>query len=220
MPSEDLFRQLGVKVIREKSVYACGKGTVYVLRRNPKEMVMQPAQDVGFVNMVKEGYERTGAKDWKLKNYFYLERGPYTIVSIMTENEDTSSFVLKRPVIDLFNPNLPILEKKIVHPGEQAFLYDLQWIKDKNKPIVLCAAARIDKEQRLDKSYSFRAKSPSGTRNSMRVLLPEKPDHIVINSSIGIKIDNINSIWDEKSHTLLLQFQNEANGIEVSLGWK
>jgi hypothetical protein len=220
VPSEDLFRQLGVKVISEKSVYACGKGTVYVLRRNPKEMVMQPAQDVGFVNTVKEGYERTGAKDWTLKNYFYLERGPYTIVSVMTENEDTSSFVLKRPVIDLFNPNLPILEKKIVHPGEQAFLYDLQRANGKKEPAVLCAAARIDKEQRLDKSYSFRAKSPSGTRSSMRVLLPAKPEHIAITSSVGGKIDNINSIWDEKSHTLLLQFQNEANGIEVSLDWK
>lgn len=219
-PSAHLFQLMGINVKSNQIEYRCGKGTVYVLRRNPKEMVMQPAQDVSFVNTVKEGYERTEAKDWKLKNYFYLERGPYTIVSVMTENEDTSSFVLKRPVIDLFDPNLPVLEKKIVHPGQQAFLFDLQRIKDKQKSIVLCSAGRIDNEQRLDKSYSFRVKSPSGTRNSMRILLQIKPKHIVINSSIGIKIDNVNSIWDEKSHTLLLQFQNEASGIDVSLDWK
>jgi hypothetical protein len=218
-PSEHLFKQLTISVNDNKTLYPCGKGFVYVLRRNPKELVMQSAQDLVFVDMVKQGYLKTGTKDWQTKNYLYLERGPYTIISVMTENEDTTSFVVNRPVIDLFNPNLPVLDKKTVHPGEQAFLFDLQHFDKTNTSSVLCAAARIDNEQRTANSYSFRAISPSNTRNSMRVLLPKNPKNMVVGSKTKNKIEDVNSVWDENSHTLLLQFPNESEGINVKFEW-
>ena len=218
-PSEHLFEIMGINVNSNQSEYRYGKGCVYLLRKNPKELLMQKAQDDTFVNMVKKGYERAGINDWHTKNFFYLERGPYTIVSAMTENKDTASVVINRPVIDLFNPELPVLNKKEVHPGEQAFLYDLQRVKDQKKPAVLCAAARIYKEERLGMSYSFTAKGPTNTKNAMRIFLPIKPLQIKVSSSIENKAAVFESEWDENSHTLLLQFQNRSEGIDVKLNW-
>jgi len=218
-PSEHLFELMGINIKSNQSEYRYGKGCVYLLRKNPKELVMQKAQDDAFVNIVEKGYERAGVKDWHTKNFFYLERGPYTIVSAMTENEDTASVVINRPVIDLFNPELPVLNKKVVHPGEQAFLYDLWRVKDQKTPAVLCAASRIYKEERFDKSYSFQAKSPTLTKNAMRILLPTKPLQTKVACSIDNKAVEYDSEWNENSHTLLLQFQNRSEGIDVKLNW-
>lgn len=218
-PSEHLFELMGINVKSNQSEYRYGKGCVYLLRKNPKELVMQKVQDDAFVNIVEKGYERAGVKDWHTKNFFYLERGPYTIVSAMTENEDTASVVINRPVIDLFNPELPVLNKKVVHPGEQAFLYDLWRVKDQKTPTVLCAAARIYNEDQTGKSYSFQAKSPTLTKNAMRILLPIKPLQIKVACSINNKDVEYEFEWDENSHTLLLQFQNRSEGIDVKLSW-
>jgi len=216
-PSQHLFLQLGVNVTDTRNKYPCGKGCLYVIRRNPKELIMQPNQDKSFVSTVKEGYERTGTKTWETKNYFYLERGPYTIAAVMTENKDTSSLRIKGLVIDLFDPALSVTEQKVVHPGEQAFLYDIRRVLDKQIPAVLCAAARVDQELRTKSSYSFRVKSPVKTNNVMRILLPVKPSQIMVNMQ-NTKVD-FSSSWDEKSKTLLLRFQNKAEGIDVNINW-
>jgi hypothetical protein len=137
----------------------------------------------------------------------------------MTENKDTASVVINRSVIDLFNPKLPVLNRKIVRPGEQAFLYDLRRVRDQKISAVLCAAARIYKEERFEKSYSFQAKSPTLTKNAMRILLPIKPLKVEVCYFAENKAAEFESEWDENSHTLLLQFQNRSDGVDVKLSW-
>ena len=58
------------------------------------------------------------------KNNFYLESGPYDIISVMDENTDTKPYHVNGPVIDLFDPQLPVLAQKDVQPGEQSLLFD------------------------------------------------------------------------------------------------
>src|SRR5690606_6383873 len=85
---------------------------------------------------------------------------------------------IEGPVIDLFDPELPILAEKEIKPGEQAFLYDIGAVSDPEKPQVLAAASRVYQEKRTAGSYSFLTKSPEGTGNVMRILLPSKPRHV------------------------------------------
>lgn len=214
-PSEHLFQQLGIHVTDAQIKYPCGKGCVYVIRRNPKELVMTKGEDAGFVQQIKEAYLHKQQTGWRTKNSFYLERGPYTIAAVMTENEDTSSLLINRPVIDLFDPSLPILDCKRVNPGEQAFLYELEH-NDKKAPAVLCAASRVENEIYQEGIYTFTTKSPSGTRNVMRILLLKKAKQIKIQSADGAALP-FTSDWDEKSKTLLLQFTNSADGVNVQI---
>ena len=159
------------------------------------------------------------AKAGKLitKNNFYLERGPYDIISVMDENDDTKPYHVNGPVIDLFDPQLPVLASKDVQPGEQSLLFDINRVADKNKPQVLASASRIYDEKIDGKTYSFVAKSPINTNNSMRILLPSKPNKITVTDSNGVEITDVQSSWDASSKTLYLGFANNPDGIKVSL---
>jgi len=219
-PSQHLFKQLGINPTTTNQNFSIGLGTVYVFRQNPKEFVMQPNNDSTYLSLVKQGYEK-GAKAGSLifKNNLYLERGPYNLVSVLDENVDTKPYVVKGPVIDLFDPQLPILAEKIVNPGEQAFLYDIKRVTDKKQPKILAAASRNYDELTLSNHYSFIAKSPAKTLNSMRILLPLEPKETTIFDSNDQKITNFKSSWDTSSNTLFLGFENSPDGVKVDIKW-
>jgi len=234
-PSEHLFRLLHITPVgiahqpsadsvAQRSTTApmqsfpVGKGKVYLVRRNPKEFVMEAGNDTSYISLLKTAY-RTDAKAGELiiKNNFYLQRGPYDIVSVMDEGAGSEPYIINGPVIDLFDPQLPALTRKTVQPGTQAFLYNIGRVTDKKKPQVLASACRVYDETRTDKTYSFIAKSPLNTRNSMRVLLPAAPVQTIVTDSKGEKIADVQSAWDAASGTLYLGFDNSPEGIKVNI---
>ncbi|MEO6633369.1 MAG: hypothetical protein ABIN13_16645, partial [Mucilaginibacter sp.] len=219
-PSQHLFKLLGINPTKENQKFKVGKGAVYVLRQNPKEFVMQANNDEKFVGIVKKGY-KNDAKAGKItfKNSMYVERGPYDVIAVMDENADSKPYMVKGPVIDLFDPQLPVLAEKTVNPGEQALLYAVNRVVDKKKPQVLAAAARTYDEKIQPGGYSFIVKSPIKTLNSMRVLLPAQPKTTTIKDNTGQTIADVKSSWDASSNTLYLGFANSPDGIKVDLKW-
>src|SRR6202012_1832458 len=100
--------------------------------------------DQDYIKQVKSAYEKDAhGGELVFKNNFYLERGPYDIISVLDENADSKPYVVKGPVIDLFDPQLPGFATKTVYPGEQSLLYDLSRVADRSKPAVLASASRI-----------------------------------------------------------------------------
>jgi hypothetical protein len=202
-PSEHLF-----ELLRNK-----GRGQVHIIRQDPKEFVMQANNDTGYINLLQKV-----AGGLTFKNNFYLQRGPYDIVSVMDESVSTEPYVIDGPVIDLFDPKLPVLAKKTVEPGQQAFLYNIRRIENKKKPQVLAGACRVYNETVQGKSYSFVAKSPLDTRNSMRILLPAAPVKTVATNAKGDKVE-VESAWDAGSGTCYLGFDNDPDGVQVTVQW-
>ena len=200
-----------------KTVHSYGKGKIYLVKQDPKELVMEAGTDSSFMKTVQGAYEKEAhAGKLETKNYFYLERGPYDIVSVMDEGVSTEPLHIKGTLIDMFDPLLPVLQEKIIHPGQQSLLYDINRVKEKNIPRVLCAASRVYDEKRLGQTYSFITKSPSGTQNVMRILLPSKPLNVTVKDAGGKPVESKND-WDELSKTCLLQFVNSADGINVEI---
>ena len=219
-PSEHLFRLLGISPVAGKNRYAVGKGAVYVIRQNPKEFAMQVGEDEKYIKEIKAAYEKDAhAGQLTFKNNFYLERGPYDIISVLDENANSKPYTVKGPVIDLFDPQLPVLNEKVVNPGEQSLLYDLSRVANKKQPKVLASASRIYDSKATQNSYSFIAKSPINTINSSRVLLPSKPGKITVTRRDGQSVNDVRSSWDESSHTLYLGFDNSPDGIKVNIVW-
>lgn len=205
--SAHLFGLLGVQPAAGK--YAVGKGKVFIIKEDPKNFVLQANGADQYVATVKEAFGGT----LQVKNNLYLERGPYDIVAVMDEVADKTPYVIKGPVVDLFDPKLPVLAEKTVEPGSQAFLYNINRVADKRTPKVLAAAARIYDEQVAVNSYAFTAKSPVNTINAMRVLLPAKPKEVVTSDK------DFSQSWDEGSHTLYLGFDNSPEGVKVHISW-
>ncbi|RFZ84133.1 hypothetical protein DYU05_00405 [Mucilaginibacter terrenus] len=219
-PSQHLFKLMNINAASAKQKYSYGKGTVYIIRQNPKEFVLDANADPKFIDVVKAGYEQDAKAGTLLfKNSLYLERGPYDVVSVMDENADSKPYNIKGPVIDLFDPQLPVLAEKVVNPGEQSLLYNVNRIVNKTKPQVLAAAARAYEEKVQGARYSFVVKSPIQTLNSMRVLLPGKPNVIKVTDSKGQPVADVKTSWDASSKTVFLGFANDPEGIKVELSW-
>ena len=219
-PSMHLFELLDMNPVPATGEYRCGKGKVYVIREEPKNFVMKANNDESFLSVIRKAYQ-TAPNSGKmiLKNNLYLERGPYIITAVMDESLSDEPLTLKGVLIDLFDPTLPVLHEKTIFPGEQAFLYNVKHIKNKNKPVVLCGASRVYDEVSKRRFYSFVAKSPVETDNVSRVLLPKKPNDVKVMNASGEVITAAEYSWDETSKTCLVKFENDPDGITVELKW-
>ena len=219
--SDHLFEKLDIKSSLDKDgEYKYGKGTVYILRKDPKEFVLTEGSDQGFVDIVKRLYEKTAkAGTFIEKNNFYLARGVYDLISVLDENVSDKPYVHKGRLIDLFDPKLPVLYQKTVNPGEQAYLLNIDRVEDQKKPQVLAAASRVYDEKVAKSGYSFITKSPLNTTNVMRVLLPITPKKCTISNHEGSVLKDTAWEWDNKSKTCLLTFENDPDGINVEFTW-
>ncbi|HRQ51980.1 MAG TPA: hypothetical protein PLR74_15640, partial [Agriterribacter sp.] len=217
-PSEDLFKKLGIRNADNGLFVKSGKGWVSINRNDPKELVLTGDADGALITQVKEAFEdRAKAGRLIFKNNFLLRRGPYIVAAVMDENADSAALVISGPVIDLFNPALPVLDAKAVQPGRQAFLYDLKTVTS-SQPRVLAAAARVYAEKMTGNTYSFTVKSPEGTINAMRIRLPAKPQKTDIKQG-GEAVALIDNVWDAGTKTVLLRFQNYSDGVDVKIYW-
>jgi hypothetical protein len=218
-PSEHLFRQLGLSNISANGgeFVKAGKGMVSVNRKDPKELVIEPRSDWTYVSKVGDAYQRYTGSRLILKNNFEVKRGPYIVAAVMDENENKTPLKIPGPVVDLFDPGLPVLNAKEVQPGSQSFLYDLSSLTS-DQPKVIAAAARIYNEKITSGTYSFVAKSPSETNNVMRIRLPKEPVSITATTSTEEAIATSRE-WDGRTRTLLLRFTNKSAGVQVNIQW-
>jgi hypothetical protein len=218
-PSEHLFKMMNIEPSGAAMDFKLGKGAVYILRNNPKEFVMQPNGDEKYLDVIKKASEKANPGKLEFKNFLSLQRGPYKIISVLDESVSEEPYMVKSPVIDLFDPNLPILTSMKIEPGVQAFLYDLTEVKKNNEPKVLASASRISHETKTLNSYFFTCKGPVNTINSIRVYLPSKPSSVKISDDNNQEVDSSKSSWDQNSKTYYLSFDNQPDGINVKFKW-
>lgn len=128
-------------------------------------------------------------------------------------------YVIKGKLIDLFDPEIPVLDAKQVNPGEQAFLYNISSVPNPEIPQVLATAGRVYDEEIDKNQYSFVVKSPLNTINVMRVLLPVKAQSVSISDANGNSLELIQETWDKASKTYFLSFENNPEGVFVKLSW-
>ena len=212
-PSEHLFEAMGLSRTPGDGTYRSGKGTVIVMREDPKHFVLKNGNDRKYFETIASAYLNQTGKKIEIKNNFVVERGPYTIAAVMDESSSKEPLKLSGLYIDLFDKDLPVLTVKQINPGEQGYLYDLSKVSGKVKAKVLCGASRIYDEKVGKQSYSFVAKSPLHTTNVSRILLPRKPGKVLVNGKTE------QPEWDESSKTLLLSFENDPAGVNVSIEW-
>ncbi|GGC30271.1 hypothetical protein GCM10011386_22850 [Parapedobacter defluvii] len=218
-PLDHLLEKMGIPAGAAGGEYTYGKGTVYILRNDPKEYVLKAGGDQQLIQVVKDLYGRKSTEGLVFKNHLYLERGPYDIVAVLDEMEDAQPFTVAGPVIDLYDPTLPVLTEKVIQPGRQALLYQLKRVSDPAKPQVLASASRIYDEQVSGNSYAFVCKSPLNTTNVMRVLLPAAPRQFSVTDPTGNPVSDVKTSWDDSSHTYFFQFENHPDGMHVKVDW-
>lgn len=219
-PAGHLFGLLGIEPKGQLDEFQVEKGQVLVCRIDPKQFVMNEGGDSLYLQVLRKAYAAaTGGHSLQFNNFFYLQRGPYDLASVMTESTNDQPLTIAGPVIDLFDPELPVLDEKRIEPGKQAFLFNLNRVENKEKATVLASAARIYDEEQSNGNYRFVAKSPANTSNAMRILLPAEARQVSLKDKDGKEVKSDKFSWDEKSQTCLLCFENQPDGVAVSLEW-
>jgi hypothetical protein len=213
-PADDLFEKLGIGRAPKAGTYPVGKGSICIIRKDPKEYVLEADGD----KPLREKVEQLCKVDYK--NSLSLRRGPYEVVSVLDEGGNAEPYVASGKLIDLFDPSLPVLSEKKVGPGEQAYLYHVEQVTNAAKPQVLASASRVYEEKTEKKSYAFVVRSPLNTTNVMRVLLPAEPRKVTVVDGKGKLITDVKTSWDAGSKTSFLSFDNDPDGISVKLEWR
>jgi hypothetical protein len=218
-PSEDLFKKLGLSTSSGTTgkFIRSGKGYFSINEQDPKELVMTAGGDHLLVEQVEKALKNFKKEELIFKNNFVLRRGQYIMAAVMDENTDKKPLVVKGPVIDLFDPRLPVLNEVKVLPGNQVFLFDLASVNE-DGPRVLAAAARIYSEKVSKNDYTLIAKSPDNTINIMRIKLPGKPVSVQATSG-DTSATILKNNWDVRTKTLLLEFANKSEGVGINIKW-
>lgn len=215
-PSAHLFEQMKLPVCPEQGEYHYGKGTVYVIRTDPKDYVLTQGGDKDFLHIISTLYRKYAkAGHMEFKNNFYLQRGDYELVAVLDESVSETPFTVKGCLIDLFDSQLPIYTSKQVYPGEQAFLLNVNRVIHPERPQVLASASREEQEVRGKNWYSYVAKSPIETSNVSRVLLPKCPKSVLVNGKETFDVH----CWHAASRTYKLAFENNPDGVTVKFEW-
>lgn len=218
--SAHLFEKLGMNASPAQGSYSFGKGTIYVMRNDPKEYVLKEGGDAEFVQVVQNLYKnKTKGKALEFKNNFYLARDPYKLIAVMDESVSNQPYTARGMFIDLFEPSLPVITEKVIHPGQQTMLFDIEKVADKKRPQVLASACRVYEEKTGGNSYSFIAKSPVETTNAMRVLLPFAPKKCEITNPDKSVPEDTKWEWDKESKTVLITFENNPDGVFVQINY-
>lgn len=212
-PSEHLFEMMELPRNPKDGIYPYGKGSVTVMRQDPKHFVLTKENDLKYFETLDALYQKKQGKKLEIKNNFIVERGVYTIAAVLDESVSTQPLTLNGLYIDLFDKDLPVLTTKEINPGAQCYLYNLDKVPGKVKAKVLCGASRIYDEKVGKREYTFVAKSPLNTTNVSRILLPSEPVKVLVNNK------EVQSQWDERSKTLLLGFENDPAGVQVMIEW-
>ena len=206
-PADHLFELLGVPRGAGEGVYECGKGKLCVLRHDPKEYVLAPGGDTVLLEAVEA---LCGPLD--RKNHFVLDRGPYKIAAALDESVTEATYILEGSYIDLFDPDLPIISRKELTPGTQAFLYDVR--KAPKAPAILAASSRAYDVRSSRHTFSYTCKSPIDTDNVTRILLRRAPSSVLVDGAPAA-----DSSWDPATRTLYLRHPNTPAGVRIDIRW-
>ena len=205
-PADHLFEQMGIPAGAPAGTYSFGKGTVCILRQDPRDFVCAEEGEKPLLEAVESLSGPISAT-----NALTLERGPYRIVAVMDEGPSARPFQAEGCLVDLYDPALPVYASREVPVGAQALFYDVR--KAGRAPRILAAASRAYDEKRSGRSFSYTCKGPAGTFNVTRILLPSKPSNVMVNG------EDWAFDWDSFSRTVFLRFPNDPDGVSVTLDW-
>ncbi len=214
--SGHLFELMEIRSSPKEGRYFYGKGVVQIIRQDPKDFVLKPNGDEKIIDLIKYLYQNYSPQTTlHFKNNFSISRGPYDIISVMDESINKDHKIISGLFIDLFDPDLPVLSKKSIRPGDQAFLYNLERLNNEGEAQILAAAGKIEDEQINNNCFTFLARGPINTTNVMRIFLNTKPKKCLQTNK-----NNDSEIyweWDEASNTCYLRFENHPGGVRIKI---
>jgi hypothetical protein len=140
-PRVHLFEQMGLDPKVGPGRYPVGKGVLEFYSGNPAALAKEKEGDVILLKAVRKAAEGARVR-WKETNHLLLRRGPYLIGAGLEEAPNPGAARIDGQFIDLFNPDLPLLNSVALEPGARRLLLDLSRVQSP-APQVLASACKV-----------------------------------------------------------------------------
>ncbi len=214
LPAHDLFERLDIDGEKTNVPQPVGDGFVKVMPYSPSELQQHEA---GARKIREAAKEMLALADiaFETQQYLGVQRGPYVAVSVLDESVSDAPLTLEGNYVDIFDPMLPVVNKRRLAENERTLLYDIDWAKQQGMTAgVLAAATRIRDEQIDNDELHFTMRGPVNTVGRARVMLPGAP--VAIRTEPDIEVEQC---WDASSGTLWMAFPNTAETIAVTIAF-
>jgi hypothetical protein len=210
-PREALFAQLGAPGQADKTSWSFGKGRVIWLRKNPAQLARSAAGAEEVVNATRQAAKAAKLK-WRETNYLLLRRGPYVVAAGLDESTSGAAKTLRGQFVNLFDPELRVLERVTLTPGSRYFLRDLTAKKSGSEPELLAAAVKALPVSHDGKTISFAVEGVADTPAVMLWRTKKAP------SAVTLDGQPVNAVeFSAAKHLLWLRFANEAQPRTLTL---
>jgi hypothetical protein len=209
-PREHLFEALGLPQ-DATGLHKVGRGVVIREALSPAALTYK---EDGAETVRKATRQAAAAIKlaWKETDSLVLRRGPYLAVAGLDKSmPDAKPYVLRGRYINLFDPELPVLNNVTVAPRVRMLLLDLDSVKS-TAPRVLAAACRVRDEKADEKTLRFRADGIGATNAVVRIAASRAPVEVLVS---GQPLDP--SSYDYSAGLLRLRFPNSVEPVPVEV---
>lgn len=211
-PAQHLFAEFGMDKEPANGCYRIGEGNVLVWNEVPALLSVNEAIADKYRNWIREGL-KMGGYHWKMCNYLSVRREPYIVIASMQESDMGSVYTKEGLFVDLYEDKYPVVERVLVEPGQEKLLFDLEKIKEDVR--IIATAARIENMVCENGQLSIEAKAIDHIQVNMRIRLPGKPEDLCAHTESGKNME-LQSVWDEKSRTVLLSYRSNNEKVYIT----
>jgi hypothetical protein len=208
-PREHLFETLAVKPVADDFVRA-GKGAVRWIRENPAQLAGEKEGDRRVIETVKTAAARSEIK-WRETNYLLLERGPYVIAAGLDESLSNEPKEARGPFVNLFDPELRVLQSVKLTPGSRYLLRKLP-APSHDHPLILASAFKALVQNSTPEALSMVVESVPDTPGILLLANVQRPRSITL---AGQPLETFE--YDRDRGLLWVRFTNEAVPRELLL---
>lgn len=211
-PAQHLFAEFGMDKEPANGCYRIGEGNVLVWNEVPALLSVNEAIADKYRNWIREGL-KMGGYHWKMCNYLSVRRDPYIVIASMQESDMGSVYTKEGLFVDLYEDKYPVVERVLVEPGQEKLLFDLEKIKEDVR--IIATAVRIENMVCENGQLSIEAKAIDHIQVNMRIRLPGKPEDLCAHTESGKNME-LQSVWDEKSRTVLLSYRSNNEKVYIT----
>ena len=180
-----------------------GKGHVIWQRKNPAQLATS-AEGAEQVVAVVQQAAKFAKLNWRETSSLVLRRGHYIIAAGLDESIAGEAKVLRGRFVNLFDPELSVLDSVKLEPGSRYFLRDLD-TTNKLAPQLLASACKALETGRTNNSLSFVVEGVAQTPAVMLLRTTKPPTSITLD---GQPIDQF--AFSMTDGLLWIRFTNEA----------
>lgn len=204
-----LLDELGAATSQE-GTWPVGSGWVVRNPISPTQFAQPNAAEKTYLPLIRQALAHAGKKPLDDSGSFCMQRGLFVIA-----HAETKSLHLTGRLVDVFDPNLGVIDSIQLPPGASGLYRDVASLVEANEPAMLHTTHRLISSERCDGVLRLTLRGPAGTPGVARVFVPKSASpHITAANTRG---DAVRVTCRTDEDTALLTFPNDPEGVTIEI---